>query len=313
MIISNMSRIFGSGSFRLAGDRTHRSTVGKDGSSSGTVPPAPNLSPIDLTAGSLDSRVTYSGPAHTFINSNGNLITSSVNEWPLEYANGVAIGRHEPEHAATNFQPDSAFASISETQEGQNTVWIASQSASITVTPSDDGSFFAMEVGKFGWSHTGVYSLVTNTFILSDSESPIGEDWTLTTRTFTNGALAVLRFYIARVNATNYLYGLEPELAAGDYVASVWRKEGGDTLTARAAQIEAGTVSTSPIFNGVSEQNSRAASSVVVTNPGGATGIVIHYSDGTTATASFTNNSASVPLASLPWGTRYITQITYSS
>ena len=57
---------------------------------------------IDLTTTQLDSRLTYTGPAHSYLGSDEKLSTSAENEWPIEYVNGVAVGRHEPEPAATN-------------------------------------------------------------------------------------------------------------------------------------------------------------------------------------------------------------------
>ena len=282
--------------------------------SSTVTPQPPQIRAINLLSPTLDSRVSYHGPAHTYINQNGNLITSAENEWPLEYQNGVAIGRHEPEPAATNFQRDSAFTSISETQDGQNTVWVTSQSAGVTVNAGDDGSFFAISVEKPGWVNTGVFSEGTNAFIAPDQASSISSDWSVATRTFSNPSVAQVRWYISRLNATNYVYGRSPALAVGSYIASVWRINTTDNQQARAAQIELGTVSTSPIFNDATSQNNRTESTVIVTNPGGATGITIIYTDGTTRSMSFgTAQSVNIPLATQAWGSRYISQITYST
>lgn len=59
---------------------------------------------IDLTAQSLDSRISYNGPTHLYWDASGKLATSTANVWPLEYRDGVAIGRHQPEPASTNIQ-----------------------------------------------------------------------------------------------------------------------------------------------------------------------------------------------------------------
>ncbi|MEY8772246.1 hypothetical protein AB6T85_17715 [Erwinia sp. ACCC 02193] len=59
---------------------------------------------IDLTAQSLDSRISYNGPAHLYWDASGKLSTSATNAWPLEYRDGVAIGRHQSEPASTNIQ-----------------------------------------------------------------------------------------------------------------------------------------------------------------------------------------------------------------
>ena len=282
--------------------------------SSTVTPQPPQIRAINLLSPTLDSRVSYHGPAHTYINQNGNLITSAENEWPLEYQNGIAIGRHEPESAATNYQRDSSFTSISETTDGQNTVWVTSLSAGVLVNPSDDGSSFAISIEKPGWTHTGVYSEGIGGFIADDIDRPISENWTIDVRTFRNASSALIRWYVARLSATNYVYGRSPDLPVGNYVASVWRINTTDNQQARAAQIEVGTVPTSPIFNDATSQNTRTESTVIVTNPGGATGITIIYTDGTTRTMSFgSNQSVNIPVATQAWGTRYISQITYST
>lgn len=288
--------------------------IGNINASNTVTPQPPEIQAINLLSPTLDSRVSYHGPAHTYINVNGNLLTSAVNEWPLEYQNGVAMGRHEPERAATNFQRDSSFTSLSETQEGNDTIWITSQAADVAVNPVEEGSSFAVSVEKPGWDHTGVFSEGTSAFIAADQSTTITSDWTLAARTFANPSVAQIRWYIARVNATNYMYGKTASLAVGNYVASVWRMNTTDNQQSRAAQIEAGSVPTSPIFNDATSQNSRDASTVIVTNPGGATGITIIYSDGTTQSLSFgTSQSVNIPVASQAWGSRYITQITYST
>jgi len=282
--------------------------------SSASTPQPPQIRTINLLSPTLDSRVSYKGPAHTYVNQNGNLITSQENEWPLEYQNGVAVGRHEPEPASQNFMSDSAFSSVSETQEGQNTVWIMSQSAGVTVSPSDDGSFFALSLEKPGWTRTGVFSEGTNTFIAADQDSGISTDWTSAIRTFSNGSVARIRWYIARSDSNSYFYGRCPDLPIGNYVASVWREEGDTNQFARAAQVELGTIPTSPIFNDATSQNTRNASTVIVTNPGGATGITIRYTDSTTRTILFSGaQSINLPLASQAWSARYISEISYTT
>jgi len=279
-----------------------------------TAPEPPEIDPINLLSETLDSRVSYIGPAHTFISQNGNFLTSAENEWPLEYQNGIAIGRHEPEPSATNYQRDSSFSSLSETQLGQNTVWITSQSAGVSVNEPEDGSLFSISIEKPGWTHTGVYSEVAGGFIADDVDRPISDNWSVDIRPFQNASESLIRWYIARLDSTNYVYGRSPALAIGNYVASIWRINTTDNQQARAAQIELGTIPTSPIFNDASSQNTRTESTVIVTNPGSATGITIIYTDGTTSTVSFgTAQSVNIPVSTQAWATRYISEITYNT
>ncbi|WP_179038175.1 hypothetical protein [Limnobaculum xujianqingii] len=63
----------------------------------------PDYSPIDLTATSLDSRVRYQcASQHAYYGADGLLHYAGPDECPVEYVNGVAVGRHEPEPQRTN-------------------------------------------------------------------------------------------------------------------------------------------------------------------------------------------------------------------
>jgi len=305
-------------SHRIIGSKNVQTRVLADGvlvSFGGNIsiaPEPPEIADIDLTALTLDPRVTYTGPAHTYFDSNGQFAISAANEWPLEYVNGVAVGRSEPEPESKNYQLDSAFSSISETQQGEDTAWITSQSAGVTVSQPDDGTFFGIETNKPGWELIGVFSEGTGAFIVPATDTPVDNSWTVANRTFTNPSLARIRFYIARLDSQNYVYGRVPDLPVGDYIATVWRELTSEGFVqCRASQIEPGTFSTSPIFNEATAQNTRAASSVTITNPGPATGITVQYSDGNTASISFVNDVATLPLMNQTWGSRYITRISF--
>lgn len=69
----------------------------------GTPTPTPTPEDvINLRAATLDPRISYTGPAQRYFNATGELVTSAENEWPLQYRNGVALGRHEPTTATAN-------------------------------------------------------------------------------------------------------------------------------------------------------------------------------------------------------------------
>ena len=71
--------------------------------------------PINLQALALDSRVAYTGPQISYLNSAGLLATSAANEWPLTFIGGVAVGRVPPEGAAEN--------AVRYSEQLDNTVW----------------------------------------------------------------------------------------------------------------------------------------------------------------------------------------------
>ncbi|PIF22199.1 MULTISPECIES: hypothetical protein [Pantoea] len=271
----------------------------------------PDLSPIDLTAETLDSRVSYSGPSHTYVDSFSALATSNENEWPLEYQDSVAIGRHEPEGQTINYAPDTVALDIA--PPGNSATWMYSQGSTIT--------YGAIETSQFNIINTetpkifiNVYNESEARFFFSPDVNP-GTDstWQRNILTFENTIESTLRFYTQREGATSYLYQHCPGVPVGSFVASVFRRLTDTNMQSEAPQLEIGTFPTSPIFNDRNEQNTRLASSVTVKNPGGAKNIVLHFSDGTRSTVPFVSDIATLPLASQAWATRYITQITFSN
>ncbi|PPC63903.1 hypothetical protein C1Y41_04465 [Pantoea sp. ICBG 1758] len=268
----------------------------------------PDLSPIDMTAETLDSRVTYTGPAHTYLDQAGNLATSAENEWPLEYVNGQVMGRHEPEPSTTNYAIDSAITDLA--QVGTNASWMFPQGTTITVSDSE-GSQFPIINSESLKVFVGVYNETKGAFLVPDTNPNTGSDWSRVILPFTNDMASELRFYTQRETTTSYLYEKCPAVPTGSFVASVYRKLTSENMQATAPQIEPGTVPTSPIFNGETEQNTRKAAKAIVTNPGLATQIQIDYSDNSRAIVSFTNNQAVIPFSSLAWSSRYITTIRF--
>ena len=269
-----------------------------------------DLSPIDLTAETLDSRVTYNGPAHTYYDVNGFFLTSSENEWPLEYKNGVAVGRHEPEPAATNYATDSSAFSIG--GPGSDSSWMYASGAQIGVVTSNFSSFTTL-TGTTNMVFVSVYNETDASFLVADTDPNTGSEWSRVVETFTNESDSLLRWYTQRQSGGNYLYEKCPDVPAGDYVATVFRRLTADNMEATAPQIEPGSVPTSPIFNFIGEQNTRPASSVTVTNPGLASFVMVHYSDGSMIPLPFDGDTATIPLASQAWASRYITQITFNT
>ncbi|WP_408949756.1 hypothetical protein, partial [Limnobaculum xujianqingii] len=63
----------------------------------------PDLSPIDLTTEVLDRRLRFMcASSHAYKGKDGLIHFAGPDECPLEFINGVAVGRHEPEPQRTN-------------------------------------------------------------------------------------------------------------------------------------------------------------------------------------------------------------------
>lgn len=259
---------------------------------------------IDLTSSSVDPRVKYTGPAHTYLNSSGLIVTSAENEWPLEYVNGVAIGRHEPEPAAVNYVPGVEYSKIS--RGGTTDDWNYGSTATPVIAPSDFG--LATATTTTGSVLTAVYSEATSSFIAAAQDGGSPSAWTRVTRKFTNASTALLRWYVARTDANDYLLARCGGVPAGQYIASVYRKVTSGGLLSAAAQLEAGSLATSPIISAAGMQGTRSASSVTV-NTNNISSLKVVYSDGTSDTYQTTGNSFSLPTASKNWAERYIQRI----
>ena len=269
------------------------------------------IKPIDLTAEALDNRVTYAGPSHSYLASDSTMKQSTANQWPLEYRNGVAVGRHEPEKASLNYVPGVEYGSIA--QAGAGAVdWNYGTTGTPTVVTSDMGIATAIST-KTG-ALTAVYSESSNTFIAAAQDGGPPTAWTRIKRQFTNNAQALLRWYVARVSGTDYLLARCAAVPAGSFTASVYRKVTDTGLLSAGAQLEAGDIVTSPIISPTGIQASRPASTVTLKRDGNATSAIVHFSNNETLTLPFNGaDSVSIPVSTLDWGSRYMTRIEYEA
>ncbi|YCH28976.1 hypothetical protein M1D48_12245 [Erwinia sp. D4-22] len=259
---------------------------------------------IDLTASQLDSRLTYSGPTHSYMGADGKLRTSAEDEWPLEYANGIAVGRHEPEPAAVNYVPGVEYGKIS--RGGTSDDWNYGSAATPVIAPSDFGP--AAATTTVTGTLTAVYSEGTSSFIAAAQDGGSPAIWKRITRTFTNTSSALLRWYVSRVDANDYLFARCSSVPAGQYVASVYRKVTDTGLLSAAAQLETGSLATSPVISAAGVQGTRSASSVTVQTTGFSS-LLLHFSDGTTSTHPVTGDTFTLPTATKNWAERYIQRI----
>lgn len=272
-----------------------------------------NLSPIDLTAAAVDPRVTYTGPAHLFWDASGKLATSTANVWPLEYQNGVAVGRHEPEPAITNWQvlnranvestnvvKSGDFALINDTTGAPDGGPIG------RIPVSADSYLISQDLGSVNLIPLAPYNLTAG-------------KWTRLAFAASNTQSGRCRIWLGR-NAANGQPALwltqGGNLAVRDWVWSWYAKgsEDGQTFAAGLGQIERENYpyATSPVINETTAYGQRSASAVTVARQPGANGIVVYFTDGTNKAYSFgTGQSISLSMAGAHWGTRYISRIEY--
>mgnify|MGYP007088280855 CR=1 FL=1 len=276
---------------------------------SGSDPsPVPLPADIDLTADTLDSRVSYTGPAHAYLDSSGGVSPAAANAWPLEYLNGVAIGRHEPEKASSNIVTDMRFT----TNSASTPAWRYMGSGVLSPTPSS-----AVD-GGVGFKATNTYNKPAiydgATFILPDTAPWI--DRTLNpvwirrrVSAVFSAASSAARFYFARLDSSNYVY-FSNAAPAGAVVMSVFSRSvtGESNIIISLPQAEPGTIATSPILSGTT----RSASSVTVSKDGDTDGVMVHFNTGDSVQLPFGSAaSVALPLSAVDWAARYITRISY--
>ncbi|MGU7657869.1 phage head spike fiber domain-containing protein [Escherichia coli] len=285
-----------------------------------------DLSDIDLTSQSLDSRIKYQcASSHAYYAADGTIQFAAPDVWPLEYRNGVAVGRHEPEPQRTNLfaYSDNLTAWV---KNGDVTEITQNGPANPYGTPS-----YAVGVGATANSGVFIRSQVTT-----------GETYTISITGRADDARVMLigEAYLGgqpvRVNFKDKTSTLAAPFAYrfADITNGGWRRyafTGASTGTGTPGfvvysadavagsysvalvQHESGAFATSPIVtNGVAA--TRAAALGFVPNPGLlATAARIYYTDGTTYDIEFNGAPrGAIPQASKDWGTRYIEGVSYA-
>jgi hypothetical protein len=273
-----------------------------------------NLTPINLLLPTLDDRVTYTGPAHYYWDVSGIIKQSTANVWPLEYRDGVAVGRHEPEPAITNWQ-------VNNRGEALNANVLAYGDFTLTTNPTggpDGGA-----IGQFPYPQFGNYAItqdINSVELWPRTPYVNSKKWTRYAMQASNTASSRCRIRYGYPDAPAvepYVYYAQSgNLAIRDWVWSWFGRvsDDGQSMLAGFAQIERENTpfATSPVLNPGTSFNQRAASSVSVAKQSGATGIVVYFTDGTNKAYSF-NNATSVTLlmAGAHWSQRYISRIEY--
>lgn len=277
--------------------------------------------PIDLMSPTLDSRVTYIGPAHSYMGSDGKLATSAVNQWPLEYVNGVAVGRHEPEPAATNL-----FGSVTL----ENMTSLPGSDGFTEYRESGSGTVFHRTQFRTSGALSGniTYSLMLkhrrrtnlafragfsgNTFqnigINNRQVGYVGSGYRSASTTIVSDETFIFRAAFPYFGANNGLLTSPTSVTDDSVPTGIADTAAG--FSAAYPQVEAGTLATSPIISAAGGSAGRAASSVAIATEGH-TSVALHFSDGTSVKYRTSGDTFTLPLASKNWGERFITRIEY--
>ncbi|HCM9151728.1 TPA: hypothetical protein N5K88_001825 [Enterobacter cloacae subsp. cloacae] len=275
-----------------------------------TLPPGEwvDLSDIDLTSSALDYRVSFSCASnHAYYSADGTIQFAAPDVWPLEYRNGVAVGRHEPERQSTNYMnsvhPENMTSAVAGSTLNRSAVismlGLPTISAKL-ITPSASMSvysLFGIAGGQPGPGKPGVVSV----WISVDEAEPF--------TVYTNNETQ----FIPRQIEPGLQKIILRDALKIDYVMMGLRNVQA-SYTARMCgfQCEAGAIVTSPILaNGT--PTTRSAAFVTVKNPGGvATAMRISYSSGESDEISFNGaDESQIPFSSTDWGKRYIQRIEY--
>lgn len=257
---------------------------------------------VDLTADTLDSRIQFScASQHAYWQADGTLGWAAADAWPVEYVDGVAVGRHEPEKAATNLQTYSRADAI------VSGIIVSMGTTFQTGTGPDGGTIAALDTDETLYA---VYDATDGTWI-QEAVSGFGPaEWTRYKTAFSTAD--AIRTYFGRKATSDYAYAAVSGLTDGtQYVTSHYRKLTDSALLTGFVQVEEGSITTSPIVT-TAAAATREAATVKVTL-GDAYGLLVRYSDGTyiTLTSSGSSETVTLPQSALDWGTRYITSVQF--
>lgn len=269
--------------------------------------PGFELPDIDFTSPTLDSRIVYQGPPHLYFAQDGKLKLSAQNEYPLEFRNGVAVGRHEPEPGTVNYMRGNQYESIGPASMGTADWTYGGQVANVVDSPL---GAFKETVSNPAGLLTGIYNEVAASFIAPAVAGPAPADYTVVARTAINPSVSLLRWYVARVGATDYLYGRANDVPVGQIVASVIRKVDATAIHSVLAQLEMGFLSTSPVVTPLNGTASRDQSTLsVLTN--NAQQLTIHYSNGDTIQIDNPGPTYTLNQSTKNWSERYLQRISF--
>ncbi|EPB2022104.1 hypothetical protein ACRB90_004713 [Escherichia coli] len=269
-----------------------------------------NHSPVDLLQPELDPRIRFAcASEHAYYAESGKICFAAPDEWPLEFRDGVAVGRHEPEPERTNYTlytrtPGNMRRAVS----GGTFSFSDVDKASDGVLPSARFTFDTPQASNYSLTggrkeSRGFDGEVTYSCFVQAEQGDImtfyadGSDYLALTVTSDNER-KIMRM-TGTVDTLRYCWlGLRG--ISGRLVAIL-----------SGCQSEHGSTATSPILTD-NTPVTRAVASVTLDTQG-ASGCRIHFSNGDTEEHRFPDGATefSLPLASRDWGERYMQRIEY--
>jgi hypothetical protein len=300
--------------------------------------------PINMQAQDLDGRIVYSGPSVDYLSSAGLLASSAVNEWPLQFFGGVAVGRVAPESAAENslfysqdFTNTANWAGTT-TSRSTGTTSPSGFGSGVKVTPLSSGtssrqigqdvratlnagetwsfSAFAKASGynilQFVWA-AGATGINTGYINFDLTTLSLGNPSAFDAKATAVGNGWVLCQVSIPITGTaaskTFAIGIVPSISSVRSVA--WTGDGTSGIELWAAQAEKGNKATSYIPSiGAAVSTRPAASASVFMN--GATSIDITYSDASVVNVPAVSDYAPIPQANAVWGSKFITRIDFN-
>lgn len=292
--------------------------------------------PINMLSPTLDSRIIYDGPQVYYINRNGNLVQSAINEWPLTFIDGVTVGRVPPEVSVTNrFLYSSNFSSsnwnkgLVSVSVSETGVLTAAGAYDVTATATRGNHLINQTVDV----SVGVGDMVTFSFFAKANGYNFIRIYVRELPTVLGSAVVDLRdgsiysvpggtnvtdvgggwFRISKTITATEDKTMSIRMDAwiySDGVTGSFTGDGVSGIKLSAATVEVNQNTTSPIITAASPVTRPAASAKVVMN--GATSIGITYSDGSVVDVQAVDDYATIPQADSAWGSKYITTIKFN-
>lgn len=292
--------------------------------------------PINMLSPTLDSRIVYDGPQVYYINRNGNLVQSAINEWPLTFIDGSAVGRVPPEVSVTNrFLYSSNFSSsnwnkgLVSVSVSETGVLTAAGTYDVTATATSGNHLINQTVDV----SVGVGDKVTFSFFAKANGYNFIRMYVRELPTVLGSAVVDLRdgsihsgpggtdvtdvgggwFRISETITATEDKTMSIRMDAWIYSDGVTGSFTGDGVSGvklSAATVEVNQNTTSPVITDAVVATRPTASAKVTMN--GATSIDITYSDGSVVNVPSVDGYATVPQADSAWGSKYITTIKFN-
>lgn len=292
--------------------------------------------PINMLSPTLDSRVIYEGPQVYYINRNGNLVQSVVNEWPLTFIDGVAVGRVPPEKAATNVVKHSNNLLSTSFSRARTTTTASSlklfqetYAAKLTATLVSGNHYINQRVAPAPGTRYSISAIIKAEEYQSAAVA-IGNPAALDNFQYAYVDLAsgdlisgdTSRSFVSNIGGGWYHVSMAADTNdSGGLIYSqinmlspsnslTFMGDGVSGFNVALIQLEASPFASSPIVTELSPGTRTTASAKVVMN--GATSIDITYSDGSVVNVPSVDGYATVPQADSAWGSKYITTIKFN-